>query len=149
MRMENIFLNNVMHFLLFMIVGALTKMELKKKIQEFNLAKWIIPMVIQVHSRVKKYKNLKQPDHVKKLQMKSIKEIQLEHLLVNNKATIFSGIGFLYYLNHFYGVDMDHIICTIIWGFVTSLVTKNIFLILFPKITKGDVSEMLPMRVKY
>ena len=94
MRMENIFLNNVMHFLLFMIVGALTKMELKKKIQEFNSAKWIIPMVIPAHSHVKKYKNLKQPDHVKKLQMKSIKEIQLEHLLVNNKATVFSGIGF-------------------------------------------------------
>ena len=70
MKMENIFLNNVMHSLLFMIVGALTKMELKKKILEFNLAKWIIPMVIQVHSRVRKYKNLKQQDHVKKLQMK-------------------------------------------------------------------------------
>ena len=109
-------------------------------------------MVIQVHSRVKKYKNLKQPDHVKKLQMKSIKEIQLEHLLVNNKATVFSGIGFLLYVYYFYGVDMDHIICTIKWGFVTfvtSLVTKNIFLILFPKITKVDIPEMLPMRVKY
>ena len=66
MKMENIFLNNVMHSLLFMIVGALTKMELKRKILEFNLAKWIIPMVIQVHSRVRKYKNLKQQDHVKK-----------------------------------------------------------------------------------
>ena len=70
MKMENIFLNNVMHSLLFMIAGVWMKTELKKKILEFNLAKWIIPMVMQVHSRVKKCKNLKQRDPVKKLQMK-------------------------------------------------------------------------------